>query len=458
MSAHRKTAMSEDIDLQEFTDACLDAGAQSDVPAYYLVAVAEIESGIKNKPATGPGPCGPFQIQASTWAKFMEVGGFDAEDRTDPIAQPFVAATIAAAGIAALRTVLPNSTMPSWAELYCTHFFGVDGAKVILGGDRTLSIRTALETVFKDSSDPKAEAETVISGNTSLLTSTKPDGTKVDRTVQEVIDEIDKRLKAATAKDLPPDVADISEPDMHGELVAKAVSGNTTFWVVTKTDAESGGQLLIKQTAGQRPQIILADTTVFPVKSNGVPQAVADQLNKAHQDPGQSGQGHADPPPHPDEDISQRVFTKAVACDQNRDLISRNVRGTHNGIVGCAWAVNELVRRALGKTIGGGLSTAAMFNVLQSRHRRLNENQIVPGCIIISPTRGGNHGHVGVVGRIAANIGDTPIYSNSSAHGDFERNFTIGKWRARYRDKLGLEVDFFALNKQFFDQSSAAMV
>ena len=55
-----------------------------------------------------------------------------------------------------------------------------------------------------------------------------------------------------------------------------------------------------------------------------------------------------------------------------------------------AWAVNEVVRQALGKPIGGGTSTAAMAKMLQAKHTELNENQLVPGMIVISPTAGGN--------------------------------------------------------------------
>jgi hypothetical protein len=65
--------------------------------------------------------------------------------------------------------------------------------------------------------------------------------------------------------------------------------------------------------------------------------------------------------------------------------------------------------------------------------------------IIISPTHGSNVGHVGIVGEIKSPITATLIYSNSSARGVFSHSFTLGKWKAFYRDSKGLPVFFFGI-------------
>jgi hypothetical protein len=73
-----------------------------------------------------------------------------------------------------------------------------------------------------------------------------------------------------------------------------------------------------------------------------------------------------------------------------------------------------------------------------------------PGTIIIAPTKGENHGHVGVVGRAAGSINDTPVFSNSSALRKFAQNYTIGRFTSLYVGKKGLQVLFFALKRDQF--------
>jgi hypothetical protein len=120
--------------------------------------------------------------------------------------------------------------------------------------------------------------------------------------------------------------------------------------------------------------------------------------------------------------------------------------------------VNEVTRLALGKPIstddGGknGLGTAEMFDVLRNHHTKLNSaSDAKPGTIIIAPTEGANHGHVGVVGSTTGGVDDTLVYSNSSHFKEFAQNYTIGKFTAYFTGK-GLNVFFFALNPDQFRQ------
>ncbi len=62
-----------------------------------------------------------------------------------------------------------------------------------------------------------------------------------------------------------------------------------------------------------------------------------------------------------------------------------------------------------------------------------------PGDIVLSPTPyagSSNVGHVGIVGK------NKTIYSNSSASGTWQQNYTIESWAKYFRDKKALELIF----------------
>jgi hypothetical protein len=131
-------------------------------------------------------------------------------------------------------------------------------------------------------------------------------------------------------------------------------------------------------------------------------------------------------------------------------LSTANIPGTQNGNVGCAAAVNEIVKQSTGKPVGGGLSTAAMDAALQSgRGTAISSATAKAGDIIISPTKsfdsttgGSVTGHVG----ICLTDGCTSIGSNSSSSGGiFKQNFSLGSWNSTFQNK-GLSVKFYKLN------------
>lgn len=108
------------------------------------------------------------------------------------------------------------------------------------------------------------------------------------------------------------------------------------------------------------------------------------------------------------------------------------------GVLGCAETINELARRAWGHPIGGGLSTAAMWECLKDTSKFTN---VLPayataGDIIISPTGSHpravlQHGHVGLVAQFG-------ILSNSSETGTLEENYNIKSWVNYYTNYGGL--------------------
>ena len=115
-----------------------------------------------------------------------------------------------------------------------------------------------------------------------------------------------------------------------------------------------------------------------------------------------------------------------------------------NGNVGCALAVNHVVKEATGKEIGGEASTTAMDVALRKgAGTRISESQAKAGDVIISPTsyQDGNRvtGHVGV----CLDDGCSSIGSNSSSSGGlFKQNFTIESWHSTF-DAKGLPVKIY---------------
>ena len=257
----------------------------------------------------------------------------------------------------------------------------------------------------------------------------------------------------ATGVNLKTIDAKIFPADMTRKLVVMTTSNQTTYWVVNQIGPNEGGQTLLRH-ADDTTNILRSDTTVFPVMAtNQIPAAVADELNKAAPDVVASFVEPGGSPPQAGDDISAREFATAKAFVGHD---TSHVPGTDGGNLACAWSVNEVTRLALGKPIstdgqgGNGLGTAGIFDVLQAHHTKLNSaNDAKPGTIIIAPTEGSNHGHVGIVGATTSSVGNTQVFSNKSVPGVFAQNFTIGLFIDHYTAK-GLQVLFFALNRDQF--------
>jgi hypothetical protein len=241
--------------------------------------------------------------------------------------------------------------------------------------------------------------------------------------------------------------------DMARQLVVMTTFDDATYWVINQIGPQEAGQSLLRRK-GNANEILFSDSTVFPVRpSDKIPETVAAELNKAAPQLAPSAGGQVGSPPASDDEASAKMFAQAqtfVGHDTSQ------APGTDGGNLACAWSVNEIARLALGKPIstdggGNGLSTVGLFGVLQARHTRLaSASDAKPGTIIIAPTRGENHGHVGVVGRASDGVNGALVYSNSSSAKKFAQNYTIGSFTNRYVTKKGLQVLFFALKKDQF--------
>jgi hypothetical protein len=139
--------------------------------------------------------------------------------------------------------------------------------------------------------------------------------------------------------------------------------------------------------------------------------------------------------------LNEAVLSTAKSCDGV--LKTGDVPGTEHGNLACAWAVNEVVRRATGQTVSQELlSTDSLYAALNSGNRGilLGQGDATPGSIIISPTEGKVIGHAGIVG-------EDVVYSNSSARAEFWHSYTVQTWLVKYAK---LKTYFFELDPAQF--------
>lgn len=132
---------------------------------------------------------------------------------------------------------------------------------------------------------------------------------------------------------------------------------------------------------------------------------------------------------------SQKLYLAAKTC-LGKDMVD------DPGVdpsVGCADAVNSVFKMAFDREIGGGASTAALYEILKSDPRFKTSTYGV-GNIVISPTgtssKGAPHGHVGICGIYG-------ILSNNSMSGLWQEYYTEQSWHDYYVEKLGFPMYFF---------------
>lgn len=245
---------------------------------------------------------------------------------------------------------------------------------------------------------------------------------------------------AAYKRVLPQGATRLLDRDASFAVTDTATFGRSGYWIVDEF-SEAGGQVLIEQLEGQKPAVIRRDTTVFPLNGSGLPALVEAKLARNYVLLPAASAAAPSAPPRPAVTAAALLFAEAAKCDET--LVTRYVPNTRNGRLACAWAINEVARRALGAPIGGGLSTSDMAKVLRSHHRSASEAEVTAGMIIISPTNGDSTGHVGIIGRVLNPLDATTVYSNSSKRGVFSHAFKIGTWKKYYRDRLNLDVLYY---------------
>jgi hypothetical protein len=217
-----------------------------------------------------------------------------------------------------------------------------------------------------------------------------------------------------------------------------------TYALAMISDARSAARFLVFVPKTGPSTVLTADPVLDELTSLGVPVETADALRAQVAEPEQATEPSEEPTrPAP---TTQDQANQAITDEASRNagvLATNRAPDTSGGLLACAWAVNKVVRDATGRSVDsdGGVSTIRMFDALRKgRGTPVRADQPVPaGAIVISPTQGTAHGHVGIVGE-----GEL-IYSNSSTLKRWEQNFTITSWKQEYGGKK-LEVLFFTVN------------
>jgi len=242
------------IDLELFEQNCVDAARLVGTSAIYLLAIADVESGIRNIPTevSGGTAFGPFQIIEKTWNSYrnpsdFEEISFSPQDRFDPYLQCYVAALIAHEGTLALSNMEPGDNLPNGNELYMVHLLGLPAARKALKGNRTRSMLDVLTELYVNKPDPAAFAKAVIDNNPSILSS---DG--VPNTVEETLAAIEVKLTPAynrayeLLQALPEGELSLGIPD------DQPASGRIPWMAVAEAEI---GTAEIKGPSGSNPRI-----------------------------------------------------------------------------------------------------------------------------------------------------------------------------------------------------------
>jgi hypothetical protein len=139
--------------------------------------------------------------------------------------------------------------------------------------------------------------------------------------------------------------------------------------------------------------------------------------------------------PHPSR--ATLIYNAALACENTLVCPFHDLQ---DGNLACAFAVNRVVEFATSSPVDNSISTDGLFDSLRTKADEIDAP--TPGAIVISPTQGAVHGHVGVVGQ------NNLIYSNSSevaTMGVFRQNYTVASWTADLADRRGLKLHYFTL-------------
>lgn len=106
--------------------------------------------------------------------------------------------------------------------------------------------------------------------------------------------------------------------------------------------------------------------------------------------------------------------------------------------LGCALSVNNLFVKALGRAIGGGESTQAMYPFLQDKTRFYKVEVPLPGDVAICPTGTGTleHGHVWIMAYEG-------MLSNNSDNGLWQEKWTISPAIKHYCVDGGIAMEFY---------------
>lgn len=115
--------------------------------------------------------------------------------------------------------------------------------------------------------------------------------------------------------------------------------------------------------------------------------------------------------------------------------------------VGCAEAVSKILSlEGIDVPAGGIPGTISLYEWMKSSPLFEEVMQPMEGVIIISPTVGSKHGHVGLLGALNVMYNnDWGIMSNDSDTGLLREKWSLTAWEQYYAQYLGLSIFYFNL-------------
>lgn len=123
-----------------------------------------------------------------------------------------------------------------------------------------------------------------------------------------------------------------------------------------------------------------------------------------------------------------------------KQYLGKDVSAKYNEL-GCAEAVNFIVKKAIGRAVGGDVSTYRMYKSLikDEEFEKVQEPEL--GDIILSPTGygDGSPGHVGIISD------NGKIMSNRSADSLWSEHLTMDDWKEKFKS---FPIDFYRYTKE----------
>jgi lysozyme family protein len=205
-SFFKPLAPEEAVDIDSFARLCLTSARLQETSAHHLVAVADLETGIRNVAAVSGDGAGPFLIGADAWAKAVADGalGIAVADRLDPYSQPAVAAKMTVDATTVLKTTITDR-LPTSAELYIAHLVGADKIVQVLS-DRGQPLKDVLSRALGEAQADilKAVRPWLFAGNASTKDVLTSIARKLDfgyERADQMFARVEPDFEVATASD-----------------------------------------------------------------------------------------------------------------------------------------------------------------------------------------------------------------------------------------------------------------
>lgn len=186
-----------EIDRRVFAQQCLYSARTFNVNAFYLVALAFLETDLRDLVNLQNESSGPFLLSPEAWIAYRELykdrladipaNGFDLA-----AFHPMLVACLTDDTTRSLSVILPDKRLPTAAELYVAYRLGIGAAKELLAFDYTTTVDAALAVVFESHNDVADRVNTTLDSNARFF---KLAGSPA--TIKQALDSITGAFDAA---------------------------------------------------------------------------------------------------------------------------------------------------------------------------------------------------------------------------------------------------------------------